>query len=324
MTCTTAECGWCGTGKSTGDNCGHRRALGFDPSTAPRTRTQLWRLPPGVDVTDPDGVIERDDIGDQTTGAEPVVDNDPTNDPPVGSSAPEPIDGAGAVSPVATQSGGSSLFRRWTISTQYGWVTARIRPPAVRYRQRKERLDLRFGLRPAARASACGDTLRRIQVLRVDHVSGARSTTNDNPADHCGRSDRVKISRFAALINCDQCNGGTSVQFQKPATGYRNILPCAKRRPTALSGELQAYESSNQVQGRRTRRWRYVTPDNRWVLIGDGDIPSGANWVFVPRDSFAYNNEGPAGMCHAQSKGSPRPTTDPNHSSWPPVCTIHG
>lgn len=148
---------------------------------------------------------------------------------------------------------------------------------------------------------------------------GWLNTNASDPADHgtyqphCGGADHIPVKRIAGLINCDQCNGGTYLQITKYVTAYRNLRPFSPNHDPENPAET--YGPGQFV------KWRYVTPDGKWVAINDGNIPSGSNWAFVPRSAFSGTSK--SALCAGH--GSPRRVLDPGHldQHWAPVCTIH-
>ncbi|WP_210491528.1 hypothetical protein [Patulibacter sp. SYSU D01012] len=264
-----------------------------------------------------DGVPDRGDVGSQDDSTV-VVEHDRSTEVPEGQDQADLPDEPVTLTPVPDLNArAGSVRRRWTIATAGGWVTARNDVQQLYIGAGKN--GWTFDSVKSSKSAPSDPALGLYGYLYGKYKycawinSEALGDSEPSPTDHCRSFDHIPVRDFAAIVNCDQCNGGTSVRLNRAVSGYRNVRPWI-RGPKVASSEAVTYKAGDRVN------WRYVTPDNKWVAVSDRSIPSAANWVFIARDAFGYASQGADAMCK-NGRGSRRPAK--RHTNWPAVCSIH-
>jgi hypothetical protein len=113
----------------------------------------------------------------------------------------------------------------------------------------------------------------------------------------CPADLAIATNRFSDGVNCASCNRGTPIRVDKPYPECRNVSPPPTDNvPTTCLDEITTRTTPAAIANTYVVSWRYVTNDNRFVLIDDTNVAeqnkSNGFWVFIDRRAFNR-----AGLC---------------------------
>ena len=224
---------------------------------------------------------------------------DPSSKSPSGGGGPSTLAAPGAGYP-----------RRYFVDTAGGWATGRAAAQSFYLSGLANNTTFDAINQDASGGWRWGYAYNNINYcgwVKVDNVTPKDGT----PAAHCQDDatfpkNEFKVRDFAGLINCDKCGNGTPIKLDENATAYRNVRPWSSSH-SATDAAL-SYKAGDSVN------WRYVTPDNQWVLVSDGNIPSGSNWGFIPRSAFPGSSKND--LCQGKTPFQP----GCGHSDWAMTC----
>lgn len=204
----------------------------------------------------------------------------PDDDPSVSLYDP---DDAGGASAASAYSG-----HRYEIQvTGGGWTTIRNRYQSYAIGNAHDGWHIdAFGVKQGWRSGEIsGDWSWNCGWVRV--VNAVRAT-RQAPTD-CGPDYRPLVSSFAAKVNCKACTYGTPVTLL-PGAGEvhecANVLPMPAGQTKGCFTAIRTLTAA-QVAAGYSVNWRYITKDNKYVMVNDTHNPSNAGrWVFIRRSAF--------------------------------------
>jgi YD repeat-containing protein len=107
----------------------------------------------------------------------------------------------------------------------------------------------------------------------------------------CPTHLKIELERFADGVNCSSCNRGTPIKVIRPYPECRNVSPSPTDHvPTTCLDEITTRTTDQAVKDGYYVDWRYVTNDNRFVMVDDTNVAdsnkSNGFWVFMDRRAF--------------------------------------
>jgi YD repeat-containing protein len=116
-------------------------------------------------------------------------------------------------------------------------------------------------------------------------------TSDDEVQTSCPQNLKIDVDRFADGVNCSSCNRGTPIQVIRPYPQCRNVAPPPTDNiPTTCLDAITTRTTDQAVKDGYEVAWRYVTNDNRFVLVDDTNVDdsdkSNGFWVFMDRRAF--------------------------------------
>jgi YD repeat-containing protein len=119
----------------------------------------------------------------------------------------------------------------------------------------------------------------------------AEPQTGEGVETACPTHLKIDLERFADGVNCASCNRGTPIQVIRPYPQCRNVSPPPTDNvPTTCLDAITTRTTDQAVTDGYQVAWRYVTNDNRFVLVDDTNVAEGDKsngfWVFMDRRAF--------------------------------------
>jgi hypothetical protein len=91
---------------------------------------------------------------------------------------------------------------------------------------------------------------------------------------------------FAIGLNCENCTDGTAVRTIADTQRFANVYPNPYPTPPE-AGPRNGIDPIDTLKAGFLVRWRYVTTDDRWVMVRVGSRTDGfPNWVFIARGAL--------------------------------------